>query len=293
MLSSWEKWTLDNGLSAVLASSEDIARYLIFLYNDKAPLSRIQSTFYAIKWRLDCEPKVIVNPCESKFLANLLLGLKKIMARPIVKKEPVSPDMIKLIISKFGTVDNLKDLRLCTLVLVSYAGFLRFNELINIRRCDIQLFVSHVHIFISKSKTDIFRQGAWVLIGATGSLCCPVNMLRRYLSLAELNSDSDECFIFRPLNYLKSSNSYRLRDGQLSYTRCLEIFKEALVTVGANPKSFGLHSLRAGGATAAANYGVPDRLFKKHGRWRSETAKDGYVKDSMQSRLAVSLNLGL
>ena len=29
---------------------------------------------------------------------------------------------------------------------------------------------------------------------------------------------------------------------------------------------FGLHSLRAGGATAAANSGVPDWLLKRHGR---------------------------
>ena len=32
-----------------------------------------------------------------------------------------------------------------------------------------------------------------------------------------------------------------------------------------DPKLFGMHSLRAGGATAAANAGVPDRLFKRHG----------------------------
>ena len=70
---------------------------------------------------------------------------------------------------------------------------------------------------------------------------------------------------------------------------------DALASVGLNPKKFGtcMHSLRSGGATAAANFGVPDRLFKKHGRWRSETAKDGYIKDSMKDRLSVSLNLGL
>ena len=26
--------------------------------------------------------------------------------------------------------------------------------------------------------------------------------------------------------------------------------------------------------------GAPDRLFKRHGRWASESAKDGYVQDS-------------
>ena len=52
----------------------------------------------------------------------------------------------------------------------------------------------------------------------------------------------------------------------------------------------GLHSLRARGASAAANAGVEDQLFKRHRRWRSENAKDGYVKDSYESRLSVSLN---
>ena len=39
------------------------------------------------------------------------------------------------------------------------------------------------------------------------------------------------------------------------------------------------------GASAAAAVGVPDRLFKKHGRWRSDTAKDGYVKESLDNMM--------
>ena len=31
---------------------------------------------------------------------------------------------------------------------------------------------------------------------------------------------------------------------------------------------------------------IPDRLLKRHGRWNSESAKDGYVKDSVESRLS-------
>jgi len=48
-----------------------------------------------------------------------------------------------------------------------------------------------------------------------------------------------------------------------------------------------------GGATAAANAGVPNRLFKRHGQWKSENVKDGYIKDSIESRLQVSKKLGL
>ena len=48
------------------------------------------------------------------------------------------------------------------------------------------------------------------------------------------------------------------------------IVLQNLAALGLDPKRFGLHSLRSGGASAAANAGVPDRLFKRHGRWRSE-----------------------
>ena len=47
------------------------------------------------------------------------------------------------------------------------------------------------------------------------------------------------------------------------------------------------------GATAAANAKVPDQIFKRHGQWKSENAKDGYVKDNLESRFEVSRNIGL
>ena len=60
----------------------------------------------------------------------------------------------------------------------------------------------------------------------------------------------------------------------------LEAFKDIAPDISA----VGTHSLRSGGATAAANAGVPNRLFKLHGRWASESAKDEYVQDSLSSR---------
>ena len=72
-----------------------------------------------------------------------------------------------------------------------------------------------------------------------------------------------------------------------------ELLLDKLKAVGLDPKQFGLHSLRSGGASAAANAGVPVRWFKRHGRWLSENAKDGYIKDKLEDRLSVSRNLGL
>ena len=72
-----------------------------------------------------------------------------------------------------------------------------------------------------------------------------------------------------------------------------ELVLGKLTALGYEAKQFGLHSFRAGRATTAANRGLPERLYKRHGRWRSERAKDGYIKDSWERCLRVSEGLGL
>ena len=68
---------------------------------------------------------------------------------------------------------------------------------------------------------------------------------------------------------------------------------EAIKDIVPDISAIGTHSLRSGVATAVANAGIPDRLFKRHGRWSSDLAKDGYVKDSLFSRFSVSKALGV
>ena len=46
------------------------------------------------------------------------------------------------------------------------------------------------------------------------------------------------------------------KTGDLSYTRMRELLLSKLAQLGYDPALFGMHSLRAGGATAAANAGV-------------------------------------
>jgi len=50
---------------------------------------------------------------------------------------------------------------------------------------------------------------------------------------------------------------------------------------------------RFGGVTAAANLNILDRLFKVHDRWRSDSAKDRFVCDKVDSRLFVPMNIGI
>lgn len=115
--------------------------------------------------------------------------------------------------------------------------------------CDLLLSPSHVTIKILKSKTDQLRQGNEVVIARTGSETCPVSMLEKYITRAKINLSS-ELYLFRPI---VSSKVQRLHDtGQLTYSRLRELLKTKLEELGYPSTEFGVHSPRAGGATAAS-----------------------------------------
>lgn len=164
---------------------------------------------------------------------------------------------------------------------------MRFNELVNIRFADLTFSDSLVQIFIPKSKTDIFRLGHKLLIARTGKETC----LENHIRISKIANKEE--FLFRALQYKKGKHLRSTCNKHISYSRVRELFRTSLDKIGLDKSKFGLHSLRSGGATSAANYSVADRLFKTHGRWRSENAKDGYVQDDVRTKLSVSLNLGI
>ena len=120
----------------------------------------------------------------------------------------------------------------------------------------------------------------------------PVFLLKEYLKKLDISPDSSE-FIFRPL--VKTKLSYKLVkvDKHISYATFRGQLTKTLQSIVPDPSVYGTHSFRSGGASRAAKRGVSDRVFQRHGRWKSVAAKDGYVKDDMSARLAVSKSLGL
>ena len=208
------------------------------------------------------------------FVKATLEGLQQTLAKPIVKKEPVTTEMLEAIVQDARSSGCSSDLRLATACLMGFAGFLRSDELINLRPCDITIDAEMMSMKIVRSKTDQLRQGDSVVVARTGMSTCPVAMLEQYLLRTSTATD-DKKFLFWPIQSTKNGEVLR-NAGKISYSCLLELFEKKLKSLGFPSDSFALHSLRAGGATAAANAGVPDRLFKRHGRWRSENAtKDG------------------
>ena len=232
------------------------------------------------------------SPTENTLVRNVLEAGKRRLAKCVTKKEPVTISQLKTMVSSLKCDTCLKDSRVATMIRVAFAGFLRSAELLSITSSDIIFHEHYMTIFIQQSKTDIYRDGSWVVIGASDSELCPVMHLKRYLRLAEIPDDSQE-YVFRSLSSYKGKYVLRKENKPMTYSRLREIFRANLAPFVDDLSKYGLHSLRSGGATAAANNGIPDRLFKRHGRWKSDKAKDGYIKDSVSARLSVSKALGL
>ena len=89
------------------------------------------------------------------------------------------------------------------------------------------------------------------------------------------------------------ADKLRKIDKLLSYTTVRGHVLDLLPNMGLDPKKFGLHSFLSGGASAAANLGVNDRLFKRHCKWKSDKVRNSYVRENIESKLSVSRNLGL
>ena len=222
-------------------------------------------------------------------MKSTLAGAQRVLARQTIKKEPISVSQLEqLVASKAYSMASLYNIRSIVICLLAFAAFLRFDELAKLVRSDVRVEDDMFKLFIQSSKTDQYRDGAWIVVASSRRATCPVAMMNRYLDRDGLSCDSP---FFCQLS--KTKSGYKPRSKGLSYSRLRELVLEAFKDIVPDISAIGKHTIRRGGATAAANAGVPDRLFKRHGRWASESAKDGYLQDSLSSRLSVSKALGI
>ena len=112
---------------------------------------------------------------------------------------------------------------------------------------------------------------------------CPAAVVEKFLKVGSHVKNSR---LFRRI--LHTEKKMELRKEPMSYSRANELIKRELQKEELDPKLYGVHSLRAGGASAAAALGVPDRLFQRQGGWRSERSKNNYIQESMESLLTVT-----
>ena len=143
------KWATNFEELHILPASElTITMFILSLVQAGLSSSSLHQCLAAITWihKLAQLP----NPTDSPLIATILEGAKRMVARPTERKEPLTVEHIRKLIDYMKDGNDrlsLMDRRLITYVLVSFAGFLRFDEAANIKRHYISFHTSHMVIF--------------------------------------------------------------------------------------------------------------------------------------------------
>lgn len=285
----WEQFIKTHEQSALPAQPIHVSLYITHLLDKGASFNTVNSAIYSIKWAHELNN--FNDPTNNAYVKTLQESAKRIARPKVSKKDPVDIEDLRNLCDMFKDSSDLIDIRDITMILLSFAGFLRYDEVSSLKCNDIVIHENHFVLFIAKSKTDQYRNGNEILIAKGNTSACPYNMLVRYIELANIDVKSDS-FLFRPIFRSKCVCKLIYKNKKLSYTRARETILSKLKLVSSD-KDFGLHSMRSGGATTAANSNINDRCWKRHGRWKSDSSKDGYVVDSIHKRLEVSKSLHL
>ena len=119
-----------------------------------------------------------------------------------------------------------------------------------------------IAVFIKQSKTDPFRKGVTLYLGATNHPVCPVTGVLPYLAIRGSHPG--------PLFLTKEGQGLTRQ----SFSSLLDI---VLTDLQLQPRDYNTHSFRIGAATTAAQADIPDRCIKMLGRWKSD-AYQNYIR---------------
>ncbi len=287
LFSAFKSWCDQNELKYLPAEPLTIALFFIFKHSLDFSPQTIASYMAAIKWA-----HMLANQPDptSHFLVRETLEACKRMPKVFKgpSREPLPFDAL-ISICKKGS--SLASLRTACLFSLSFYGFLRSKEVLNIKRKNLKFCKSlnneYLEIFIENSKTDQYKRGNKIVLSARQDPSCPVRILKKYLLKAGLMSPQDDSQkIFCQL----APFSQKIEASKpLTYTRFREIFKQALASIKIrHPEKYTCHSLRIGGASFAVQNGVPTPLIKKHGRWVTDKVFESYGRNSLSQQLSVT-----
>ena len=118
---------------------------------------------------------------DHLLVKSTLAGAQRFLARQTIKKEPITVSQLEqLVASKADSMASLYNIRMIVVCLLAFAAFLRFDELAKLVRSDVKIEDVMLKLFIQSSKTDWYRDGAWIVLASFRKATCPVAMMNRY-----------------------------------------------------------------------------------------------------------------
>ena len=244
-------------------------------------------------FRIQANPTCMAPSFHTPYINLIIKGIKRINAakKPARVRLPITITMMRKIKQSLAVKPHQAENQMvwaacCT----GFFSFLRcaefltpdnteFDPQVHLGIKDLQYVHSdtqpYLTLQIKASKTDQFRVGTAVTLGATKLEVCPVAAVLDYLSVrgnapGPLFRNGDRSPLHRRQFVLRVQG--------------------ALTQAGVSGELFNGHSFRIGAATSASQAGVSETTIKILGRWQS-MAYQGYIRPATPALAAISTKM--
>jgi hypothetical protein len=239
-----------------------------------------------------------VSPCLNKLIRNFVTGVKKTKSKPVVRKDPITKDILKRIVTHCLGTDLYAEVltqplplwREAVFELMAFLGMARLDDLQHVRMAHVSMTASHMTIFCPHRKNDSLNRGHSLLLKITGGIFCPKRIFDLYLR--RLSSSS----IQYAGALLPSLSRGKMVVGKTAtYTQIRSTQSLVLSALKLDPKVFGCHSGRRGSCKASKAAGRTDRQVQIAGGWSENSSTPEIYDDDHDhaAKFAVSDSLAL
>lgn len=272
--------------STSITYSSALQSYLTFCHSHSFPIDPTPDTlsFFTVYMSHHIKPRSvdsylsgICNQLEPfypdvrearhhRLVTRTLRGCKRLRGTATQRKHPLHRDELAALAPQYSTSHIHNDILFFAILLTGFFGLMRLWELVQPDHLElrdprkvtmhpsVELLPNAFAFLLPAHKADRFFEGNRVIIQGTTGDDDPLNPFKRYLT------SRDKLFPFHPQLWLRANGTEPTRNWFLR--RLKKHFNE--------PDVAG-HSLRAGGATALAEAGIPSNVIQAIGRWSSDT----------------------
>ncbi|KAK3107576.1 hypothetical protein FSP39_017560 [Pinctada imbricata] len=146
----WQRVISVQGHSALPAHPVHIALYLTHLLDSGASSNTVNLAVYCIKWVHGLNG--YSDPTDNSFVKNLQESAKRRAKPKTCRKDPVTPEILIKLCEMFKSSSDVLVVRDLPMTLLSFAGFLKYDEISSVCCQDVKIFDGYFSIKITKQR---------------------------------------------------------------------------------------------------------------------------------------------
>ena len=118
----WKTWATMNNISYFPVDPFPFSLDLSHLMDSRGSYHPVKEAIYVADWVQKVAGLQTISSCL--IIDQIQSGSHRILGKPTIKKDPVTPDMLRHLVLKLSSTPSLKEVRSVSLCLTVYVGFL-------------------------------------------------------------------------------------------------------------------------------------------------------------------------